>query len=165
MIHFLRNPVERTRFLKFLAVGIFGAVVDFGVMNVLSQAFGLRLVIAGTISFTCAVISNFLWNRYWTYPDSRSRPIGRQLAMFFGVSLAGVMIRIPILHFVEPVALRFFEGLNLTYFGPEFVAKNFTLAVAVVVVLFWNFFVNRFWTYSDVDNSMPAEPRPSRASE
>jgi putative flippase GtrA len=23
--------------------------------------------------------------------------------------------------------------------------------VATVVVLFWNFFVNRYWTYSDVD--------------
>jgi len=152
MIGFLQNPVERTRFLKFLAVGIFGALVDFGVMNFLTHQFGLTLVIAGTISFTCAVVSNFLWNRYWTYPDSRSRQLGRQLAMFFVVSVAGIMIRLPILHFLEPIFLRFFQRLGFTLLTPEFLAKNITLAVAVVVVLFWNFFVNRFWTYNDVDN-------------
>ena len=152
MIEFLRNPVERTRFFKFLAVGLFGAVIDFGVMNILSHRFGLTLVIAGTISFICAVISNFLWNRYWTYPDSRSRPLGRQLAMFFAVSVAGILIRVPILHFLEPVFLRFFQRFGVGVLTPDFLAKNFTLAVAVVVVLFWNFFINRFWTYNDVDN-------------
>jgi len=30
-------------------------------------------------------------------------------------------------------------------------ADNFTLAVAVVIVMFWNFFANRYWTYSDVE--------------
>jgi putative flippase GtrA len=34
---------------------------------------------------------------------------------------------------------------------PEFLAKNCTLAVAVGVVMLWNFFVNRYWTYNDVD--------------
>jgi len=152
MIEFLQNPVERTRFFRFLAVGIFGAFVDFGVMNFLTHEFGLTLVVAGTISFICAVVSNFIWNRYWTYPDSRSRPLGRQLGMFFAVNVAGVMIRIPILHYLEPIFLRFFQRFVLGVFAPEFLAKNFTLAVAVVVVLFWNFFVNRFWTYNDVDN-------------
>jgi putative flippase GtrA len=31
-----------------------------------------------------------------------------------------------------------------------FLGHNFSLAIAVVVVMMWNFFVNRFWTYSDV---------------
>jgi putative flippase GtrA len=35
-------------------------------------------------------------------------------------------------------------------FTPEFLAKNITLAIAVIVVMFWNFFVNRYWTYNDV---------------
>jgi putative flippase GtrA len=154
MIGFLQNPVERARFLKFLAVGIFGSMVDFGVMNLLSHRFGLTLVLAGTISFICAVISNFLWNRYWTYPDSRSRPLGRQLGMFFAVSVAGIVIRAPILHYLEPVFLRLFQRASLGLFTPEFLAKNVTLAVAIVVVLCWNFFINRFWTYNDVDNAV-----------
>lgn len=145
------NPVERTRFLKFLAVGVIGAFVDFGVMNLLTSLFGTPLVIAGTISFICAVCSNFVWNRYWTYPDSRSRPLVKQLAMFFLVNIAGVAIRIPILHFLEPVFLSLVNRFPIPYpLTGEFLAKNLTLAVAVFVVLLWNFFVNRYWTYNDV---------------
>jgi len=147
----LNNVKERERFLKFAVVGVIGAVIDFGVMNLLTQAAGMSLVAAGTISFVCAVISNFIWNRYWTYPDSRSRPIGRQLIMFFAVNIAGVAIRIPILHFVEPPLINLFENIHLSGpFSSEFLAKNLTLALAVGIVMLWNFFVNRYWTYNDV---------------
>jgi putative flippase GtrA len=147
----LQNPVERTRFLKFLVVGLIGAIVDFGVMNLLTSQFGMSLVIAGTISFICAVCSNFVWNRYWTYPDSRSRPLLRQLAMFFLVNTAGVAIRIPILHFMEPVFESVLGRLPIiTPTAVDTLAKNLTLALAVVVVLLWNFFINRYWTYNDV---------------
>jgi putative flippase GtrA len=149
----LTNPRERTRFLRFIVVGLFGALVDFGVMNLLTHAFGFPLVVAGTISFIAAILSNFTWNRYWTYPDSRSKPLLRQLGEFTIVNAAGLIIRIPILAFLEPVLLRFFNWLPLHYspLSPEFLAKNFTLAIAVIIVMFWNFFVNRYWTYSDVE--------------
>jgi len=146
------NSQERTRFIKFMTVGAFGAVVDFGIMNLLSKLFNMPLTLAGTISFICAIVSNFLWNRYWTYPDSRSRPIARQLIMFFIVNVAGLAIRLPILKFLEPPMQRLFERLALNApLTPEFLGKNFTLAVAVGVVMLWNFFVNRYWTYNDVD--------------
>ncbi len=148
----LTDPQERTRFLKFMAVGAFGALVDFGIANLLAHFFNMVLVYAGSISFTCAVVSNFIWNRYWTYPDSRSRPLSRQLAMFFAVNVAGIAIRIPILKFGEPPLLNFFQNLNLSAsITPEFLARNFTLAVAVGIVMLWNFFVNRYWTYNDVN--------------
>ena len=152
----ITDPKERNRFLKFAVVGVIGAIVDFGIMNLLTQKAELSLVWAGTISFISAIISNFIWNRYWTYPESRSRPISRQLAMFFAVNLAGMAIRIPILHFVEPPMKAFFDGLAWRLpLDAEFLAKNFTLALAVGIVMLWNFFVNRYWTYNDVD-SMPA---------
>jgi putative flippase GtrA len=150
----LSSGQERTRFLKFMGVGVIGAVVDFGIMNLLSKIFGMVLVWAGGISFICAIFSNFFWNRYWTYPDSRSRPLLRQLAMFGIVNLAGLAIRLPILHFLEGPLLRFFQRLPVDPpVSPAFLAKNGTLAVAVSVVMLWNFFVNRYWTYNDVDKS------------
>jgi putative flippase GtrA len=151
MTNIITNPQERTRFLKFMAVGVFGAVVDFGIMNLFSKLFGLALVWAGTISFICAIVSNFIWNRYWTYPDSRSRPMTRQLIMFFAVNIAGLAIRLPILHYLEPPMDGLFAQLSLHIFSPVFLGKNFTLAVAVGVVMLWNFFINRYWTYNDVD--------------
>ncbi|MBI3153007.1 MAG: GtrA family protein [Chloroflexi bacterium] len=149
----LTDNKERSRFFKFALVGALGAVIDFGVMNLLSHTTDMTLVMAGTISFLCAVMSNFTWNRLWTYPESRSRPLLGQLGMFFLVNLAGVAIRIPTLHYVEPPMLRFFENVFHTSFATaEFYAKNLTLAAAVGIVMLWNFFVNRYWTYNDIDN-------------
>jgi putative flippase GtrA len=148
----ISDTKERNRFFKFALVGTLGAAIDFGVMNLLSHFADMPLVYAGTISFTCAVMSNFIWNRFWTYPESRSRPLLGQLGMFFLVNLAGIAIRIPILHYLEPPLLRFFESIFHASYNPaEFYAKNLTLAVAVGIVMLWNFFVNRYWTYNDID--------------
>ena len=148
------NPQERTRFFRFAVVGIIGAVVDFGTFNLLTNIAGLTAVWASVISFIAAIISNFTWNRYWTYPDSRSKPLGRQLFQFSLVSMLGLLIRTPIIALLEPLLNRIFTGLDyfpIGFITAEFLANNLALAVAVIVVMFWNFFINRYWTYSDVD--------------
>lgn len=149
----LTNTKERNRFIKFALVGALGAAIDFLVMNLLSHWAQFSLVLAGTISFICAVLSNFTWNRIWTYPESRSRPLFGQLGMFFLVNAAGVAIRIPTLHFFEPPLLRFVERtFHIAHLTAEFYAKNLTLAAAVGIVMMWNYFVNRYWTYNDIDD-------------
>lgn len=147
----VKNKLERDRFLRFITVGLIGAVVDFSIMNFLSHSLKTSLIIAGSISFVCAITSNFIWNRYWTYPDSRSRPVRNQLAMFFLVNLVGAVIRLPILFFLEPEVFRILSNTSFTLpFSSEILAKNGTLAIAVTIVLLWNFFVNRYWTYNDI---------------
>jgi putative flippase GtrA len=148
------NPVERTRFLKFAFVGLIGAVIDFGVMNLLVWLTGAPLTVAGTVSFICAVISNFTWNRFWTYPESRSKPLAGQLGQFALVNAAGLLIRYPILYFGEPLLDKFLTSLSVQPVANlhKFLSHNITLAIAVGVVMMWNFFVNRYWTYSDIDD-------------
>jgi putative flippase GtrA len=157
---------EFERFWKFAVVGAIGAVVDFGTFTAL-RALGwldpVEIVLplgtltglgtAGAIAFILAVISNFIWNRYWTYPDSRTKPIATQLFTFFVVNVVGIIIRIPILetlsHPLKGLVHRIFPGLSegtALWFG-----ENGAWAIAVVLVMFWNFFVNRYWTYNDVD--------------
>jgi putative flippase GtrA len=147
----ITNDKERIRFFKFAAVGTLGAVIDFGIANILTHFARMPLVYAGTISFLCAVISNFIWNRYWTYPESRSRHLLHQLGMFVLVNLAGIAIRVPILHFGEVPMLNFFKSMSFSTETAKFLARNATLALAVGIVMMWNFFVNRYWTYNDVN--------------
>ena len=149
----LSERKEQKRFVKFALVGALGAIIDFIVMNVLSHWASMPLVYAGTISFIVAVINNFTWNRFWTYPESRSRPLFNQLGMFFLVNAAGVAIRIPTLHYLEPPVLKFVQDtFHLTYISAEVYARNLTLAAAVLVVMLWNYFINRYWTYNDIDD-------------
>jgi len=150
----INNPRERTRFLRFAAVGIIGAVVDFGTFNLLSSVVGLSAVVASVFSFIAAIISNFTWNRYWTYPDSRTKPIGHQLFQFTVVSLVGLAIRTPLIAVLEPLLTSLFGKLSYLPIGfvtADLLGENLALAIAVIVVMFWNFFINRYWTYSDVE--------------
>jgi putative flippase GtrA len=149
----LTNPRERTRFLRFAVVGIIGAVVDFGTFNLLNGLFVVPAVWASVISFSAAIISNFTWNRFWTYPDSRSKRLSVQLVEFMVISLVGLAIRTPLFAFLDKVLLMILSssGIEVIGLSAEFIGHNLALAISVVVVMFWNFFVNRYWTYNDVE--------------
>jgi len=146
------NRKELTRFLKFAVVGVIGAVVDFGILYLMHRVVGMHIVPANTISFSCAVISNFTWNRYWTYPDSRSKPLSAQLGQFFIVNVLGWAINTGILTLLKDPLTTTAAGLlpALTARTAYTIGYNSAKVVATGVVMFWNFFVNRFWTYNDV---------------
>ncbi len=152
MTAILTDTRERTRFLRFAVVGVIGAVVDFSTFNILSGLLHVPAVWAQAVSFTIAVISNFTWNRLWTYPDSRSKRMSRQLIQFFAVNAIGLAIRTPIFSGLEAPLRNLFTDVfpRIPLFTPAFLGHNMALAVAVVVVMMWNFFVNRYWTYNDV---------------
>ncbi|MBE2221193.1 MAG: GtrA family protein [Anaerolineae bacterium] len=141
------KPKEAERFIKFLIVGTIGFVVDFGTLTLLKETTSLPTAAANTISFSAAVVSNFTLNRYWTYPDSRTKSIWSQLGQFTLVNLVGLLINTAILLVLESV----FDSILVNF--PAIPIRGYIPAkmIATVVVLFWNFFVNRYWTYSDVD--------------
>ena len=152
------NPKELERFIKFAIVGAIGAVVDFIVLNVMKIIFEqmglgvgwnigldpnqIQLIAANTISFSTAVVSNFTWNRLWTFPESRDRPIVPQLFQFATVNVLGLMINTIILLVMDHYVFSPFFDHRISY--------NLAKAFAIGVVLFWNFGVNRIWTYRGI---------------
>ena len=150
----LTNPKERSRFIRFAIVGAIGAVIDFSVFNFLTNLVGFfkeNVVLASVISFILAVVSNFTWNRLWTYPDSRSKAIGRQLTQFVAVSVIGLLIRTPLFSFLEKALTQFFTGRwTFKPLTPVIIAHNLALAIVILIVMVWNFIANRYWTYNDV---------------
>lgn len=166
------KAAELERFVKFLFVGALGAVIDLGLTNLLMILFHVQdgdvhlVVVAGSIGFICAVCSNFFWNRYWTYPDSRSRRIRHQLALFFLISFFGLVIRAvvvglfsnPFAEFVTNTA----HSMNLVIEDRVLfkIGANMAVIMALVIVALWNFFANRYVTYNDVDKSAAPQTTP-----
>lgn len=160
------NRKELERFIKFMVVGVIGAVVDFGTFNLLTGLGNLTAEVASTISFVMAICSNFIWNRYWTYPDSRSKRIGHQFVQFFIVNVLGIVIRLPIIAFTkDPFGRLVAQLLSVDSATAKTLGNNLALATAVVIVMFWNFFVNRYWTYGDVDLDRWSEVQPAGVPE
>lgn len=131
-----RKEIER--FFKFAIVGAFGAIVDFSTLNFLVLVAGVAPTWANPFSFAAAVVSNFTWNRLWTFPESRQRRVHSQLGKFALVNTIGLGINqfifVITLHLVADVV-----GHPWDY--------NLSKAIAIGIVLFWNFGVNRLWTY------------------
>lgn len=159
---------EMERFFRFAIVGVSGALIDFGLVyllqwTILPPTRGAEAGIAAVIASTFAVVSNFIWTRYWVYPESRSRTLRRQLGMFAAVSATGLTFRfiwvtlaaIPLGQVLLPVALPFIEVLRPGYVPGPLAANKFGTLIAqmaaMVIVMFWNFFANRYWTYNDIE--------------
>jgi len=130
---------EIGRFLKYATVGVWGFAVDFGILNFLIFVAYFPPWFANTCSFSIAVLNTFTFNRLWTMPESRQRPIREQLPQFFLVNLVGYAIN-------ETIFLGS-HALIWQHFLPTALAWNFAKAAASGVALFWNFSANRLWTW------------------
>lgn len=163
---------EVERFLKFAVVGLIGAVIDSATLFILQwtvlpptlqEPIDINVAIAQTIAFVAAILSNFTWNRLWTYPDSRSRSMRRQMVQFALISLIGWLGRTvwitlahqPLGNLLMPILLPEIQVFRPGYVpSPTGEAKLGTMAawlIGVAIVMVWNFLANRYWTYNDVD--------------
>lgn len=158
---------EVERFLKFATVGIIGAIIDFGMLNLLQAtilhpvepSITLKVGLATGIAFTSAVSSNFVWNRYWTYPDSRSRSLREQVGQFFLVSIAGLLFRLVWVRMLYgpfgDLGVDMLKALGTAASFEDAATRrlgtNIAQFFAVWIVMVWNFLANRYWTYNDVE--------------
>lgn len=152
------NRKELVRFLKFCVVGVSGTAIDFGLLNLLVRGAGFPELVANTCSFSTAVVNNFVWNRLWVYPETRGEPFRKQFVQFVIVNVAGWALNSGILYaghnwllgeaglLATPTAVLA-TLIGVTHFS---LSLNVAKAIATGVVLFWNFFVNRMWTFRHV---------------
>jgi putative flippase GtrA len=162
-----KRAKEVERFMKFAVVGIVGAIVDSLTLIIVQATIvpprsHLDVAIASSIAFFAAITSNFILNRFWTYPDSRSRSVRRQAIQFTIISLLGWVGRTLWITFAYswlgrallPAFLLFVRTFHLDYLPtPEARDKLGTMAawlIGVAVVMVWNYIANRRWTYNDV---------------
>jgi putative flippase GtrA len=133
------HPIpESQRFLRFLVVGLSGTLIDFSILWLL-RSLGLPTLIANTLSFSAGVFNNYTWNRLWTFRDALQEDWSRQLAQFTFISLIGLLLNNLIVLALEAVLRPSLAqpGLSLL------LAK----CVATGLVVFWNYFANRMWTF------------------
>ncbi|MCY4464356.1 MAG: GtrA family protein [Chloroflexi bacterium] len=161
---------ELERFIKFAFVGLLGFVIDSGTVIILqnsllppvtaaNEPLDANVALATTVAFVLAVCSNFVWNRLWTYPDSRSRSARKQLSQFVIVSIIGWALRTLWIDLAYQSLGEFtttlIQMLQADY-APALLDQNklgtmLALFFGVIVVTAWNFLANRYWTYNDVD--------------
>src|SRR5512140_1224217 len=128
------NSRERTRFVRFAIVGAIGAVIDIAIFNLLTIVFSVDSLAAQAVSFSVAVISNFTWNRLWTFPDARAKPIHHQLIQFVIVSVIGLILRTFIFNALEPLLINLSaQVLPPSTLSPVPSGHNLSLATVILI--------------------------------
>jgi len=84
-------------------------------VGILGMSTGPLRLLAKTISFLLALTSNFIWNRYWIYPESRSKRLRVQVAQFSLVNVLGLALNLLIFGGVSSLLIPFLQGM----YGPR----------------------------------------------
>jgi putative flippase GtrA len=128
------------QFIKFGMVGAFGAVVDFGTYNLLTRGMGLtafyivwgqKISIANNISVFCAIVNNFILNKYWTFRDPRTNLVKQGIYYFIMNTFTWIInqLLMSYLTFNVPLMEQVFGGQR----------DNAAKAIAIGMILFINF--------------------------
>jgi putative flippase GtrA len=136
---------EAGRFLRFLAVGLSGTLLDFAILSVLKTWFGWLTLPANLVSYSCGILNNYLLSRYWVYPEARKEGSLQQGVRFILISLVGLLLNNLLVFALEAPAGWLLANSHYGYIPAKIIATG--------VVLLWNFFANRYWTFSKVPNS------------
>ena len=157
MIQILPVQYQNTakQFLKFGITGTIGAVVDFSTYNLLTRGLGWttfyvvmgqKLVAANNVSVFLAIVSNFLFNKYWTFRD-KSSGVLKQWAGYFGLNLVTWVLNQFLMSY-----FTFQVPLMETIFGGQ--KDNAAKALAISFILFVNFIGSKFLVFNRKPKAM-----------
>ena len=122
-------------FVRYGIVGATSTVLDYLIFNLSYVLMGNHsnlLWLATAIGFACGTVNGYLLNSRWTFSfDTRGKET-KKFIQFIIVSAIGLI-------FTEIIVL----GLATTFSLDRNIAKAF----AIVVVFFWNYFANKYWTF------------------
>lgn len=168
---FKEKRQELVRFLKFCVVGTVGTAIDFGLFNLFHNWLGMQQIVSNVLSTSAAIVNNYTWSRFWVYPETRRRQGGKKFIQFVVVSVIAVGLNTLILKTTDtwvfgpqgllagPVALL----AGWLRWEHSALSSNLAKVIATGIVLFWNFFANRVWTFRDIDQVEKGKNRPIAA--
>ena len=80
------------QFMKFGVVGVIAFLIDFGVMVLLTEAFGVPYIISTTVSFVVSVIFNYVASMRYVFKRKDDMSRRREFIIFVALSVAGLGI-------------------------------------------------------------------------
>lgn len=143
------------QFIKFCIVGATSTAIDFAIFYLLIEVLHIRQhfasedlgrALAVFAAFLFAVTNGFFWNSRWTFRQTDAAGARRRYFQFVATNVVGLGLNLGITllvaRYCPPAVIALLDG-----FLKKDPAAFFGKAVATVVVVFWNFTVNKYWTF------------------
>ena len=122
----LRGPI------LFISSGCIAAVVQFGVLFVLTHYFGVWYLISATVAFGCAFFVSFFLQKFVTFIEHSKDRIGNQLVYYFLFALLNAGINAMIMYFEVDI-------IGLHYLVAQFISSG--------IIAFYSYFVYKKYIF------------------
>ena len=118
----MRKLIEQS--MKFGVVGVIAFVIDYGLMVLLTEAFGVDYLLSATVSFIVSVTFNYLASMRYVFTHKEGLSRRREFAIFVVLSVIGLIINDACM-----------------YLGTTVLAVDYRLTKigATLIVMVWNF--------------------------
>ena len=140
------KKVVKHDFVKFAIVGVVSTVIDMILLKIVNTI-GWPYWLALAIGFGAGTINGYFMNSRWTFKYDTSGKESIKFTQFVIVSFVGFCLT----ELIGNIYIGYFghdlSALGLTI-GPKMVGK----IIAVIIVLFWNYFANKHWTFRKQSN-------------
>lgn len=80
------------QFMKFGVVGALAFCIDYGLLALLTEAFGVNYLVSATISFTVSVVFNYLASMRYVFTHKEDMSRRREFVIFVILSVIGLLI-------------------------------------------------------------------------
>jgi putative flippase GtrA len=88
-------PASRARLIRFAAVGLSGVAVNLAALHLLAGVLHLPEIAASALAIEASILSNFLLNDAFTFPDRRAGAAAlSRLARYHALSLVGFAVQL-----------------------------------------------------------------------
>jgi len=122
----------QTQLLRFVLTGGFSAIVDFGLLKILSEVSGFQVDLAKALSFVAGTLTAYLINRRWTFGAAPSRSRFAKVMVLYALTFT---VQVGLFHVV-------FNALE-----DNGQAKLIAFVVAQGTATVINFIVQRVWIF------------------
>ena len=114
-----------TQLMKFGIVGVVATIIDFSVLTILTEVFGVHYLASAAIGFTVSTLFNYIASMRYVF-NSRFGPHEKrkELIIFILLSVVGLGLN------------QFFMWLFVEFFSIFYI---FSKVLATVLVMAWNF--------------------------
>lgn len=142
------TKTEKREFKRFTLVGFSATVMDYGILNVLSQVFGVPVVLSNIVSASVSSLYSYILNRKVVF-NSIAHGERKSLLLYVGSLLISILvIQSSIIGiFGHGITASWYEAFGVTGQLQEILAVNTAKVMAGLCTALWNFYVQRRFVF------------------
>lgn len=118
------------QFMKFGIVGVLAFIIDYGLMILLTEAFGVPYLVSTTISFIVSVIFNYVASMRYVFKRKDDMSRRREFIIFVALSVIGLVIN---------------DVFMWLMTDQLFIDYRFSKIVVTFIVAVWNFVTRKIF--------------------